>query len=93
MMQQEILLPVVAMQPLSYYVGHCTLKRNKVVAEITDDVLLGSDIILGDESGPTHLLFRKHMMILRGRDIPIEIMGYPTRVCRIKLANDYRIAP
>ena len=73
--------------------GALPLKKKLIVAEITDDVLLGSDIILGDEAGPADLLFSKHLMIFRGIDIPIEVGGYPAGVRRVTLADNYRIAP
>ena len=44
-----------------------------VVADITDDILLGPDIILGDESGPVDLLFSKHVMYFRNAEIPTVV--------------------
>ena len=71
--------------------GPLYLEKNLIVADITDDVLLGADVLLGDESGRADLLFSKNIIILRDVEIPIETEGYPKRVRRVRLADNYII--
>ena len=53
--------------------GPLYLEKKIVVADITDDILLGADVILGDESGPADLLFSKHVMFFRNAEIQLSI--------------------
>ena len=70
--------------------GPLYVEKKVVVAEITDDVLLGADIMLGDEAGPADLLFSKNVMYFRNAEIPIEIAGKIPTIRTIRLADNYK---
>jgi hypothetical protein len=68
------------------------LEKKLIIANITDDVLLGADILPGDLEGPAEILFSKKIISFRGLEIPIEADGYPKkRFRRIHLADNYTI--
>ena len=72
--------------------GPVYLEKTLVVADITDDVLLGADVLLGDASGPADLLLSENKILFRNTEIPIELAGYPThKVRRVTLADEYII--
>ena len=73
--------------------GPLYIEKKLVIADITDDILLGADILLGDKAGPADLLFSQNMIVFRGAQIPIEHEGYPKRIRRIRVADHYKFEP
>lgn len=73
--------------------GSLYLEKKLVIAEITDDILFGADILLGDRDGPADLLFSQHKIVFKGADIEIEVDGYPKKVRKICLADNYKFEP
>jgi transposase InsO family protein len=73
--------------------GPLYLEKSLIIADITDDVLLGADVLLGDESGRADMLFSKNIIILKGIEIPIETDGYPNKVRRARLVDNYVVPP
>ena len=71
--------------------GPLEMNRKFTVADITDDVLLGADIIQNGDGGPADLLLSEGYMILNGIAIPLEQVGMPMRVRKAFLADDYVI--
>ena len=72
--------------------GPVYMEKQLIVANITDDVLLGADILLGDPDGPADLLFSKKVIQFRGAEIQIEADGYPKKQIRkVHLADNYTI--
>ena len=54
--------------------GHVNLQKSMVVTNIEDDVLLGSDLLQQDVSGPADLLLTKEKMMFRGDEIPLQFI-------------------
>ena len=77
----------------SMMLGPLYLEKRLVVAEITDDILLGADVILGDPAGRADMLFSQNIILFRGIEIPIETAGYPNRVRKVQVDDDYKLAP
>ena len=73
--------------------GPLYMEKKLVIAKITDDCLLGADIILRDPAGPADLLFSKNIILLRGVEIPIAINQHTNTIRRIRLADDYQLKP
>lgn len=60
-----------------------------MVADITDEILLGADILFGDESGKADILLSRGEMTLRGEVIPLEQRFNPLFVRKVCLADTY----
>ena len=52
------------------HLGPLRLEKELSVAEISDEVLLGADILQHDEDGPVDLILSRNLMICRGISIP-----------------------
>ena len=75
------------------FLGGVELEKPVIVANITDDVLIGADILLRDEQGRADLLLNDRVMRLRGVSIPLESEGFPTDAHRVTLADNYLLPP
>ena len=74
--------------------GPIYMEKSFTIGDITDDVLLGADILLGDESGPADLMLSQKVIRFRDTEIPIEVAGYPRdRIRRVTVADEYVIPP
>lgn len=72
--------------------GPLYLEKKLLVADITDDILIGADVLLGDKAGPADLLFSRQIIIFRNVEIPIEVDGYP-RVRKVTMADTCVLPP
>jgi len=72
--------------------GPLTLTKLVVVADIENEALLGSDILLFDEEGPANLLLSEYRIVLRGVSIPVQL-GAKTSPVRQVGAADHSIIP
>lgn len=59
--------------------GTLRMKAELTVASISDEVLLGADIIQNGSEGPADLLLSEERMILHGVSIPLMLYGAPER--------------
>ena len=66
-------------------------RKAVIVADIEDDVLLGADILLQDNSGPADLMFSENTMILKGGCIPLITVGSRPQLRRATAAENYLI--
>ena len=65
------------------------MEKSFTIGDITNDVLLGADILLGDESGPVDLMLNQIKIRFRETEIPIEVAGY----CRtLNISNPFNLA-
>ena len=72
--------------------GAITLDKTLLVADITDDVLLGADVLLNDTLGRADLLLSESVMILDGVEIPLEIR--PPRIAKpVKVKRNCQLPP
>lgn len=72
--------------------GHIEIKKEFLVADIEDEVLLGADVLQGDNSGPADLLLSKGIMVFRGTRIPlIQEYGEPKFIKKVCVADHYII--
>ena len=72
--------------------GAITLNKTLLVADITDDVLLGADVLLNDNLGRADLLLSQSIMILDGVEIPLEIR--PPRMAKpVKVKRTFQLPP
>ena len=63
--------------------GPITLTREMAVAEITDDVLLGDDILRRDPEGPMDIVNSEKVLKFKGIRIPLETVGLLKRSLRV----------
>jgi hypothetical protein len=82
--------PITCMESATFPMmfGPVPLEKKLIIANITDDVLLGADILLGDSEGPADLLFSKKIISFRGLEIPMRktvtpIKGFEESIWRI----------
>ena len=70
---------------------HLRLEKKLSVAEISDEVLLGADILQHDEDGPVDLILSQNLMICRGISIPVQQVGMRQQIRHARLADHYII--
>lgn len=63
------------------------------VGDISDDVLLGADIIQNGQQRPADLLLSEELMILRETPIPLLLFGTPGKTRQARAADHYIIPP
>ena len=73
--------------------GDLLFEREWTVANITDDVLLGADILQNDSFGPANLLLSDHKMVWKGTSIPLLVYSTPQSPTRKVYAADHYIIP
>lgn len=71
--------------------GPMTVRKLMWVTETEDDVLVGNDILLQDESGPADIIASKGHMILRGYTVPLYRVGLINQVRRVYAADHFII--
>ena len=71
--------------------GELELKTQLIVAEVTDDVLLGSDILMGDQDDKADLMLSQGVMVFKGVTINLEQGVSNLKVCKVHLADSYKI--
>lgn len=62
------------------------------MADVDDNILLGSDVLQRDPSGPADLIHSEAKSILIGTAIPVEHVGVP-RPARRVVAADHFVIP
>lgn len=72
--------------------GPLHIERQLVVADISDEVILGADIIQQDPDGPGDLLLSQDKLLLKGASIPLKQVGLPPRIRRACVA-DHNVIP
>ncbi len=85
------IIPAHGIGHFSMMFGPLYLTKKMIVADITDDVVVGADLLLRDNSGPAYLLFSKNIIISRGVEIPIE--GPPYTIRKVRLVGDQKLHP
>lgn len=71
--------------------GPVCITRNLVVADITDEILLGHDLIRQDELGPMDIMNSRNKLIFGGQEIPFHAVGESKRPIRVLALEDIRI--
>ena len=66
------------------------LKVGITVADITEYVLLGANIIQKGSNGPADLLLSEKRMFLNGFSIPLELRGTPEKTHNVYAAEHYQ---
>jgi hypothetical protein len=72
-------------------IGPLRIRMPMIVANITDDVLLGADVLMDGETGKADILLSQNKMLLQGKTIPLEQHYSPLHIREIHLADDCRI--
>ena len=67
------------------------LKREVVVAEIEDQALLGIDVLQNGPDGPADILLTKGIIQLNGVEIPVEQIGLPGQLRKVREAENFVI--
>ena len=57
--------------------GPVVINKRLIVADIQDDVLLGSDFLQKDEKGPADLILSEDRMLYQGQSIPLQQVTTP----------------
>ena len=72
----------------------CPLRLGKElsIAEISDKVHLGADILQHDEDGPVDLILSEYLMICQGISIFVQQVGIRLQICHARLV-DHHIIP
>ena len=73
--------------------GSLVMDKQITVANIQDEVLLGADVIQWDPSGPADILLTQNMMILNNVAIPLQQVGAPSRVRKVRCADHHVVPP
>ena len=73
------------------HLGPLRLEKELSVAEISDEVLLGADILQHDEDGPVDLILSQSLMICRGISIPVQQVGTRPKIRHARVADHYII--
>ena len=68
--------------------GSLVMERELVVADVTDDVLLGCDILLESESGPAETWLSKNVILLNGVRIPCLRGDRAVKLRKVVVAAD-----
>ena len=68
-------------------IGPLEIQAQMIVANITDEILLGADILMSDTSGKADILLSQGKMILRGKTINLEQRFNPLPVRKVHLAD------
>ena len=68
--------------------GPVKLEREALVVEITDERLLGDDIIRRDPEWPMDILNSRKVMLFKEQEIPIVTVGLPKRALRVSVLDD-----
>ena len=71
--------------------GPLRLRRKLAVAEISDEALLGADILQSDEVGPADLLLTENKMVLGNTSIPVKQVKVPKTERYARIADHYVI--
>ena len=71
--------------------GPLRLRKLLIVGECQDEVLLGADILQRDPSGPADIMLSENRMILRGEIIPLEQIGVPRVMRKVRAADHFII--
>ena len=72
-------------------IGSVCVKKSMIVTDITDEILLGADILLGDAYGKVDLLLSEGIMMFQGVEIPLESEGLVHQIRRVHLADNYEL--
>ena len=73
--------------------GTLQLRREFTIAGITDDILLGADVLQNHPDGPAHLLLSEQRMVLHGESISLLMIGAPHRVRKARACDCFVIPP
>ena len=63
--------------------GPLCFEKSITVADIEDEVILGIDTLLLNDSGPADILLSKSKIILENTDIPVKTIGMRPQCCRV----------
>ncbi len=76
---------------LKIQLGDIEFEKSVVVADIEDDGLLGSDVLLEDEYGPADIIASREVLVFRGTEIPVMIVGSSRKTRKVYVAEDIEI--
>ena len=68
-------------------IGSLELQARLIVANITDEILLGADILMDETAGRADILLSRGKMILRGKTINLEQRFNPLPIRKVHLAD------
>jgi transposase InsO family protein len=71
--------------------GPVNMEKVMGVVELSDEVLVGADLLLGDKDGPADLMLSRSQMIFRGAEIPLEQVRRTHKVKKLKAAETITI--
>ena len=74
-------------------IGPLRIKSEMTVANISDDALLGADVIQNGSKGPADLLLSEQRMVLNGASIPLMLFGIPDKTRKAYAADHYIVPP
>ena len=77
--------------PFKLQLGPVTIERILTVGDITDEVLLGDDILRLDPDGPADILNSKQCIKFKGETIPLYTVGTTRPRIRVVAAQDVTI--
>ena len=70
-------------------IGSVSLVKEMAVAHISDDALLGADVLQRDESGPVDLLLTQNCMVFRDVSIPVHQVGLNSKPICARAADHF----
>lgn len=68
-------------------IGPVLVTEEVSVADISDEILLGNDVLLKQPEGPADLLLSENRMVLKGKSVPLVQVGAPVRERRVRAAD------
>lgn len=86
-------LEVLGRGKFNLQLGSLHLDAELTVANISDDVLLGADIIQNGIKGPADLILSEERMVLHETSIPLMLLGIPEKIRKAYAADHYVIPP
>ena len=76
----------------NFTLGSEMFDHRATVAEIDDEVILGTDILYSDEYGPADLILSTNILLFRGHPLKIRVVGMKHKCCRVMAADTYVIS-
>ena len=74
-----------------FCLGSLKLEKLVIVADISDEALLGADILQQGSEGPADILLSRNCIVLNGQMIPLTQIGVPKKIRKIYAADDYSV--
>lgn len=75
----------------SIQLGTVSFEKELVVAQIDDEVLLGLDILMMGDRGPTELKLVDKLFTWNGENIPCKVVKDLRRIRNVNVADDFTV--